>query len=63
VLVALVTHPRDGEALVGHLGGWVTLHGLLMVLAGSAFGVAVVRARVLPRWTGGLVAVQRRDVA
>jgi hypothetical protein len=24
-----------------------------MVIAGIAFGVAVIRARVLPRWTGG----------
>ncbi|MDX6319353.1 MAG: hypothetical protein QOD35_2753 [Nocardioidaceae bacterium] len=57
VLLALVTHPRNWEALVRDLGPWVTVHGLLMVLAGSAFGVAVVRARVLPRWTGILLLV------
>jgi Ca2+/Na+ antiporter len=34
------------------MGAWITVHGLLMVGAGIAFGLAVVRARVLPRWTG-----------
>jgi hypothetical protein len=57
VQLALSTHPRDWDTLVGDLGPWVTLHGLLMVLAGSCFGVAVVRARVLPRWTGVLLLV------
>jgi hypothetical protein len=52
VLLALVNQPRDWDALVGDLGPWVMLHGLLMVAAGSAFGVAVVRAGVVPRWTG-----------
>ena len=52
VLLALVNQPADWDALVGDLGPWVTIHGLLMVAAGSAFGVAVIKARVLPRWTG-----------
>lgn len=52
VLLALVNRPADWEALVGELGPWVTIHGLLMVGAGSAFGVAVLKAQVLPRWTG-----------
>jgi hypothetical protein len=52
VLLALVNRPADWDALVGDLGPWVTFHGLLMLVAGSAFGIAVVRARVLPRWTG-----------
>lgn len=52
VLLALVNESPDWETLAGDLGPWVTVHGLLMLLAGSAFGVAVVRARVLPRWTG-----------
>jgi hypothetical protein len=29
----------------------MTIHGAIMVLAGLGFGVAVIRARVLPRWT------------
>ena len=30
----------------------MTVHSALMVIAGIAFGVAIVRASVLPRWTG-----------
>ena len=52
VLLALVNQSPDWDALVGDLAPWVTVHGLLMLAAGSAFGVAVVRAKVLPRWTG-----------
>jgi hypothetical protein len=52
VLLALVDRSADWDTLVTELGPWVMVHGLLMVLAGSAFGVAVVRAKVLPRWTG-----------
>ena len=29
----------------------MTIHGAVMVLAGLGFGVAVIRAKVLPRWT------------
>jgi hypothetical protein len=52
VLLALVNRPPDWDALVGDLGPWVAVHGLLMVGAGSAFGIAVLKARVLPPWTG-----------
>lgn len=31
---------------------WMAVHGLIMLTGGAAFGVAVVRAGVLPRWTG-----------
>lgn len=55
VMLALVDRSPDWESLVGELGPWVTVHGLLMVLAGSAFGLAVFRARVLPRWSGLLL--------
>jgi hypothetical protein len=57
VLLALVDRSPDWDTLVGDLEPWVSVHGLLMVLAGSAFGVAVIRARVLPRWTGMLLIV------
>jgi hypothetical protein len=30
----------------------MTLHGVAMVASGIGFGLATVRARVLPRWTG-----------
>lgn len=52
VLLALVTEARDWSALEDQLGVWVVVHGAVMVLAGLAFGLAVVRAGVLPRWTG-----------
>jgi hypothetical protein len=55
VLLALVNNSTDWDTLVGDLEPWVTLHGLLMVVAGSAFGLAVIKARVLPRWTGLLL--------
>ncbi len=57
VLLALVTKAKDWDSLVGDLGPWVTVHGLLMLAAGSLFGVAVVRAGVLPRWTGVVLVV------
>jgi len=52
VLLALVNQSPDWDTLVGGLEPWVTMHGVLMLAAGSAFGVAVARAGVLPRWTG-----------
>jgi hypothetical protein len=42
----------DWDELVDQLGIWMTIHGVLMVISGLAFGLAVVRAGVLPRWTG-----------
>jgi hypothetical protein len=53
VVYALIDHTSDWNSLASKLGAWVTVHSALMVVAGIAFGVAVVRARVLPRWTGG----------
>jgi hypothetical protein len=52
VVVALANRTRDWDALVAQFGPWVTIHGALMLVAGSAFGLAVIRAGVLPRWTG-----------
>lgn len=52
VLLALVEKAPDWESLADRLGPGVTAHGLLMVVAGTCFGVAVIRAGVLPRWTG-----------
>jgi hypothetical protein len=52
VSFALATHIRSWDALVDRMGPWVTIHGALMLVAGLAFGLAVVRARVLPLWTG-----------
>jgi hypothetical protein len=52
VLFALADGTSDWQALERRLGVWITIHSVLMVVAGIGFGVAVIRARVLPRWTG-----------
>ena len=52
VVYALVRGTSDFDALNDEFGAWMTIHGALMVLAGVGFGLAVVRARTLPRWTG-----------
>jgi hypothetical protein len=51
VVYALVDATPDYKALTNHLGASMTIHGAIMVLAGLAFGCAVIRAGVLPRWT------------
>lgn len=52
VVFALVHRTSSWDALVDQVGPWMTIHGLLMVLAGLALGLAVARGGVLPRWTG-----------
>jgi hypothetical protein len=52
VVYALVDGVSDYDTLSKDLAPWMTIHGALMVLAGSCFAYAVVMARVLPRWTG-----------
>jgi hypothetical protein len=52
VMYALVAGTPNYHALADVFGVWMTIHGLIMVLGGLAFGVAVIRAAVLPRWTG-----------
>lgn len=52
VVFALVDHTRDWNQLTTQLGAWVTVHSSLMVIAGVMFGAAIIRAQVLPRWTG-----------
>ena len=51
VVYALVDQTSDYQALSHDLQPWMTLHGTIMVLAGLGFGLAVIRAAVLPRWT------------
>jgi uncharacterized membrane protein (DUF441 family) len=53
VVDALVEGTDDFGALSHDLRPWMVLHGALMVVAGLCFGVGVVRAGVLPRWTAG----------
>ena len=57
VVYALVDGTPDYDALTDDLGLLMTLHGAIMLFAGIGFGVAVVRARVLPTWTGYALAV------
>ena len=37
------------------MGAWISVHSVLMVIAGVGFGAAIIRAKVLPRWTGALL--------
>jgi hypothetical protein len=52
VVYALVERTSDWQSLERRLGVWLTVHSLLMLLAGVGFGIAVIRARVFPLWTG-----------
>jgi hypothetical protein len=52
VVYALVEGFPDYDALSDDLGLSMTVHGAIMLLAGLGFGYAVIRARVLPAWTG-----------
>jgi hypothetical protein len=51
VVYALVDGTGDFGALSHDLRPWMFLHGALMVVAGLCFGIGVIRAGVLPRWT------------
>jgi hypothetical protein len=55
VTYSMVERVPDWAALAKRMGPWLTVHGVLMVVAGVLFGLAVVRAGVLPRWTGYLL--------
>jgi hypothetical protein len=55
VLVAASGHHPPGET--GALYTVLLLGGLLYVTGGLLFGIALYRARVLPRWAAGLLAV------
>jgi hypothetical protein len=52
VVYALVERTSDWQSLEQRLGVWLTVHSVLMLLAGVGLGIAVIRARVFPRWTG-----------
>jgi hypothetical protein len=52
VVFALVEGTGDWPSLERRLGVWITVHSVLMVVAGVGFGIAVIRARVFPWWTG-----------
>ena len=51
VVYALARHTQTYAELSRQLGPAMLVHGAIMVVAGIGFGVAVLRARVLPPWT------------
>jgi hypothetical protein len=51
VIYALAAGSKTWAAVTGVFGGWLTLHGAIMVAGGLAFGWAVIKAAVLPWWT------------
>jgi hypothetical protein len=51
VIYPLIHDVPDFEALSDIFGVWMFLGGVLMVVAGLAFGWATIRAGVLPRWS------------
>lgn len=52
VVYALAAGTPNWQALGKVFGPWMTVHGLIMVAGGLAFGLATLRAGVFPRWTG-----------
>jgi hypothetical protein len=52
VVYALIAGTPNYQELTKVFGAWMTVHGLIMLAGGLAFGLAVARAGVLPRWTG-----------
>jgi hypothetical protein len=52
---ALARATPDYATLLGELGRLYVAHGALMILGGILFGTAVIRARVLPPWTGAVL--------
>jgi hypothetical protein len=62
VAYALANGTPDFDALTRDLDPWMTVGGAVMVIAGSAFGIAWLRAAIVPRWpaivfTSGVVLV------
>lgn len=57
VVYALVDDTPDYQALRDDLGALMAAHGAVMVAAGLAFGVATLRARLLPGWSAGALMV------
>ncbi|MCU1613640.1 MAG: conserved rane protein of unknown function [Frankiales bacterium] len=57
VIYALVAHTPDYQGVTTAFGPWMVAHGVIMLIGGVAFGIAVVRARVFPMWTGSCLVV------
>jgi hypothetical protein len=52
VVYALAAGSENWNAVTDTFGGWFTVFGAIMVVGGIAFGLAVINAAMLPRWTG-----------
>jgi hypothetical protein len=52
VVYALVAGSRDFEQLGAALNPWMTIHGAVMLIAGSWLRLRGKRGRGRPRWTG-----------
>jgi hypothetical protein len=52
VVYALAHDISDFATLNRQLSPWMTIAGAIMVIAGIAFGAAILRGHALPRWTG-----------
>jgi hypothetical protein len=52
VVYALAAGSKNWTAVTDAFGGWLTVHGVVMVVGGIAFGLAVIKTATLPRWTG-----------
>ncbi|MVU82825.1 hypothetical protein GPX89_37025 [Nocardia sp. ET3-3] len=57
VVYALIARTRNWAALTEAFGVWMTIHGAILVLGGLCFGWGVMRAQVLPRWTGACLMI------
>jgi hypothetical protein len=57
VLYPLVTGVRDADQVFAAFGAIYTAHAVLALVGGIMFGVAVLRARVYPAWSGIAVIV------
>lgn len=54
-LYALIEQTENYDLLVEQLGGFYLAHSVLLIVGGILFGIAVLRARFFPRWTGFLL--------
>ncbi|CAN5880299.1 hypothetical protein BH09ACT7_BH09ACT7_27790 [soil metagenome] len=62
VIYVIANGTENYQQLIAELGPSMSVHGAIMVFAGIGFSIAVIRARVLPAWSGlalmvGVVAV------
>ena len=57
VVYALAADLSNWKAVTHFFGVWFILDGAIMVIGGAAFGLASIKAEVLPRWTGMILII------